>query len=305
MAYFINSWQCLFTPLTENRHTQTVVNKNKGSNADNTMSPLSARIIITALLLLLSTSAHAATNSLSGGSGLMVMRTAEIANKSTIELSMSDSLDIFREPGGDGHASDIVTVPNVNYGVSDNLEIGLGTPVLYNLDDSAVGLRFFRAIAKFRFINRPGEGVGIAATSYGTVVASNDDSIASGDRNYGLELNISLTELFNPVINLHITLAYEKADIRKAAPNDVYRREENMRLDMGIDTAVSATMALSLEILYSQAGSNDDNLLLLPGLRYSPFNKLSILFGAGFGLPKDRSQPQYRLVTGLSYLLTI
>lgn len=273
--------------------------------AANTMLALTTRTFAAVLLLQLPGLAHAATYSLSGGSGLTIMRTAEIIDKNTAALSMSGSLDTFRKTGGDSHVTDITAIPNVNYGMSDNLEIGLGIPILYNLDESAAGLRFSRAMAKYRFINRPGQGVAVAATAYGTVGASNDDSIASGSRNYGAELNTSFSELFDPVINLHITLAYEKADIRRLTQDNTYQRNENMRLETGIATAVSTAVTLSVEILYSQARSGDDNLLLVPGLRYTPFNNLGILFGAGFGLPKDRSQPQYRLLTGLSYSLSI
>lgn len=260
------------------------------------------RWLCAGVLLFPAGACYAVNSALDGGSGLVVMRTAGTLDRGSVDLSTFAWLDTFAASGSDKRNSDAFLMPGFAYGLLDNLEIGLSTPLLYNTNASQADLRFVRSYAKYRFASLPKAGMSAAVTVYGGFDSSHKAVIASGQDNYGAELNVSLPRLLAPLGAFHFALGYEKSDTKRVDDAVRYTREIRRKLEFGVDVPVTAALTGSVEVLFSRAGPADDSLLLMPGVRYLAARHLTVIFGVCVGTPKHQAQPQFRVLGGISYL---
>lgn len=259
-------------------------------------------VIFAAILLCATGAAHAINGSLSGGSGLVVMRTAQTLPRGALDLSAFGWGDSFLRPDSSHRSTDISMMPGLNYGVVNNLEVGFNAPYRYHVETSDAGVQLVRGYAKYRFLHLPGDGIDIAVTAFGSLYTSGKADIASGDGSYGGEINISLPRLLEPALDFHVTLGYEKSDIVQLADTVRYRQRNKRFLDIGVETPPFGAITGSLEVLYTRWSPAVNNFLIVPGIRYAANRRLNLIMGFGWGAPRHQAQPQYRLIGGLSYV---
>ena len=253
------------------------------------------------LILCAATPADAVNNALEGGTGLVVMRTADTLPRGRLAISGF----AWGQAGRDTRNYldwDALVMPQISYGVFNNLEVGLGAPYQYNIDSSTPGLPLVRGQIKLRFFDPPGAGISAAVTAYGGFLPSKHSDVASGANNYGAELNISMPRLLKPLASFHASLGFEKSDTKLATVPIDYQRQIKKRLNLGVDVPLGKKWNASLEAMFTRAQNVNDTMTLVPGLRYQASDRLTWLLAASWGTPKDIAQPEVRVLGGVSYV---
>ncbi|MEJ2653174.1 MAG: hypothetical protein P8173_15670 [Gammaproteobacteria bacterium] len=242
--------------------------------------------------------ALAVNNSLDGGTGLVVMRTADTLPRGRLALSTFAWGRAVRDTG-DNLDWDALVMPQLSYGLFSFLEVGLGAPYMTNIDSSASGLPRVNGDIKLRFFDPAGAGITAAVTAYGGFLPSKHTDVASGDNNYGAELNISMPRLLKPLGIFHASLGVEKSDTKVAT--GIYRREIKKRLNLGVEVPLGQKWNASMELMLARAENVDDTATLVPGLRYTPSDRLTWLLAASWGTPKGIARPEVRVLGGVNY----
>lgn len=256
---------------------------------------------VAALLFSAAVPAFAANNSLEGGTGLVVMRSADTLPRGRLAVSTF----AWGQAGRDTRNNldwDTVVMPQLSYGVLSFLEVGLGAPYLTNIDSSASGLPLVRGHVKLRFFNPAGAGISAAVTAYGGFLPSTQTDLASGDNNYGAELDISMPRLLKPLGSFHASLGFEKSDTNLATVPVSYRRQIKKRLNMGVEVPLGKKWNASMEVMVVRAENVDDTVTLVPGLRYMASDRFTWLLAASWGTPKDIARPEVRVLGGINYV---
>ncbi len=254
-----------------------------------------------ALMICAATPAHAINNSLEGGTGLVVMRTADTLPRGRLAVSGF----AWGQAGRDTRNYldwDVLLMPQISYGVFNNLEVGLGAPYQYNIDSSASGLPLVHGHIKLRFFDPPDAGISAAVTVYGGFLPSAHTDVASGENNYGAELNISMPRLLKPLGAFHASLGFEKSDTKLATVPVSYQRQIKKRLNMGIDIPLGQKWNASMEVMLAHAENVNDTVTLVPGLRYMASPRLTWILAASWGTPKDIARPEVRVLAGVNYV---
>lgn len=253
---------------------------------------------IAVLLFSAAAPALAVNNSLEGGTGLVVMRTADTLPRGALDISTFSWGQAVRDTRNNLDW-DALVMPQLSYGLFSFLELGVGAPYQTNVDSSASGMPRVNAHVKVRFFNPAGAGISAAVTAYGGFLSSSHVDVASGDNNYGAELNISMPRLLKPLGSFHASLGLEKSDTRLA--DATYRREIKRRLNLGMEVPLGKKWNASMEVMLARAENVDDTVTLVPGLRYMPSERLTWLLAASWGTPKGIARPEVRVVGGVSY----
>lgn len=251
------------------------------------------------LLLGAAAPAHAVNNTLEGGTGLVVMRTADTLPRGRLALSAFAWGRAVRDTRSNLDW-DAVVMPQLSYGLFSFLEVGLGAPYLTGMDSSASGLPRVNGHVKLRFFNTDGAGISAAVTAYGGFLPSKHADLASGDNNYGAELNISMPRLLKPLGSFHVSLGFEKSDTKLATAT--YRREFKKRINMGVEAPLGQKWIASMEVMLARAENVDDTVTLVPGLRYVSSERLTWLVAASSGTPKGIARPEVRVLGGVNYV---
>ena len=259
--------------------------------------------VVAVSMLCVAIPAYAANGTLDGGTGLVAMRTADTLQRGQAVVSVFAWGQAVWD--GTGRSWDVLAMPGIDYGIFNNLEIGVGAPYRYSVDSDAGGLRALRTQLKFRFFNLPKQGISAAVTAYGGFMPSGRRDITSGDNNYGAEVEISMPRLLKPLGIFHASLGFEKSDTKQAAATITYRRQIKKRLNMGVEVPFGKERRWngSLEILYTRARNVNDALLFVSGLRYAATDRLTLLAAGSWGTPRDLAQPEWRVLGGISCLL--
>lgn len=257
------------------------------------------------ILLIVTDPVYAVNGTLSGGSGLLVMRTAETLDRGAVDLNAFGWADGFVKTGNPYRYTGISFMPEINVGLVNNLEVGVASPYLFNTDSSTSGFSAVRGLVKYRFIHAPKAGVGVAVTAFDSLHTPEDVRFGSGRDNYGIELNISLPRLLEPAGDLHVTVGFEKTDIANVDHGLTYERVIKRKLDVGYETPMFGRTRVSLELLLTRWSPFRTNVLILPGIRYHLSDRLEIMAAAGLGLPRHETPPGYRFIGGVSYLFDI
>lgn len=261
--------------------------------------------VFAAVLLVLNDPVYAVNGTLTGGSGLLVMRTAETLGRGAVDLSAFGWADGFVETGNPYRYTGISFMPELSVGLMNNLEVGVASPYLFNTDSSTSGFSAVRGLVKYRFIHAPKAGVGVAVTAFSSLYTPSDVRLGSGRDNYGIELNISLPRLLEPAGNFHVTVGLEKTDIANVDHGLTYERVIKRKLDVGYETPTFGRIKASLELLLTRWSPFRTNLLILPGIRYHMTDDLVLMAAAGLGVPRHETPPGYRFIGGLSYVFDV
>lgn len=256
-------------------------------------------------LLVVTASVYGASPSFEGGTGLPYMRTADTVGDGELDLHFRTGLDKYER----GTVSDSLVSSSLGltYGLTKEWELGADMPFVANDGDGASGIPYLKIYSKLRLSGGRDKGHSFGVSVYGTGLASDvTNEIGSGENGYGVEINFSLyDEYFGKLaegLSVHLTLGREKADFKNLGTPLTYTSETFNRYNVGLEYKPSNTYSLTLEAIGSTiTDNNDDNLLIVPGISYSPTDQVTWHLGAGIGVPDDRSQPRYRVFAGVAY----
>jgi hypothetical protein len=245
--------------------------------------------------------AYALNASVDGGSGLVVMRTADTLPRGSVDISTMTWADAV---GGDADRDwSLQVTPGIDFGLLNDLEVGVSAPYMYNINETGHGLRFVRGQVKFRFFNLTEQGISAAVTAYGGAPVSDSERVVSGSNNLGGELNLSMPRLLKPLGVFHASLGFEKSDTKLPPDPDRYERQIKKRLNMGVEIPLGDRISASIEVSIVRAANVNDTVTVIPGLRYAVSDRLILIAGGAWGTPTELAQPEWRMVGGVSYLL--
>jgi hypothetical protein len=237
----------------------------------------------------------------SGGSGLGLMRTAEVMDAGEFALSLGGTMSSYRAKGLLPDTVDTFTVPSLSYGIGGWSEVHLTVPYITASPSgftNADGMADPQLIVKFGRAKQDDIGFSTAVTLFGSLSRGDKNAgVVSGDTQYGLELNLS--NRFNNGA-VHFNLGYEKTDAPVRITNPV--RVEKYTAAFGAETALSSSTNLFVESTgYHTVDTNDNNLILTAGLQFTPTPSLGIQLGYGQGFPRSRSEPESVVLANLTY----
>ncbi|HEX9802220.1 MAG TPA: LytR C-terminal domain-containing protein [Gammaproteobacteria bacterium] len=246
---------------------------------------------------------HAVTmQAAGGGSGVGLMRTAELMDAGEFAFTLGETMAGYAATGAHPETLNTLTVPALSYGIGGWGEVHLTAPYLIaspEIGSKLDGMADPQLLFKFGLLHpdNPG-GFSSALTLFSSITRGDEDAgVVSGDANFGGELNFS-----NRFDNgaLHLNLGYEKTDLPVRSANPL--RTEKYTAGVGIETALSSTTTLFAESTgYTEVDSDNHNLILTAGLQFTPSRNLGIQVGYGQGFPRDRSEPESLLLFGLTY----
>ncbi|MCW8827660.1 MAG: transporter [Gammaproteobacteria bacterium] len=245
------------------------------------------------------TPAHASSpQSINGGSGMGILNTSEIMATGDHALSLGAGITSRGTPLGSGQT----LTPSLNMGFGDMGEVFLSVPhTTFDPDggSSVSGVGDPRLGLKLGITQPEGNGFASAVSLFGTLgVADEDDGIASGEGNYGVELHLSNWHDGGAV---HFNIGYEESD--SMVSTGLIEPHAKVTAALGVEQALSSTTTLFAQSsAYIDRDANDDkNLLVALGLHYAPSRNLGLQFGYGRGVPDDRSEPESLLFAGVSW----
>ncbi len=254
--------------------------------------------ICLALALIPVSTAIAGYSSSQGASGLIHMRTADTLGDGATGITVSAQVDSFNsEFGGSGEAY-FKPITNVTYGPRHDMELGLNLPFTAELNDDVVGLPYAEGFVKYRLLGSPVRGYGVAASLYGALFTPESElSIASGKPYYGGELNLSI---YGDTASLHMSIGQEQSD-SKYFTNDPVSELKNT-INLGVELHPSDIVTGYMELLYTRTrDTGDDNIIFAPGMRFTPRHHISYTLGLAYGVPRNMSQPDTRVLVGINY----
>ena len=229
------------------------------------------------------------------GDGSLRLRTADTLAAGDRYLDVQTGTESYIA-NGNSRDLEMTMSPEIVYGVSDDLDLAVSaTHVTSNA--STQGLRNLTGIAKYRIWQSQSSMLGLALSAYHDLYTTNA-AIGSGDANYGTALNLSITP--GASSRYHLQVGTERSDQYVAATSS-YAAKNRLIADAGIELRPLPDLQLSVAALASRIpGNRDNNMLLMPSLRYQPAGRVAYNFGLAYGVPSDRSSPEYRFSAGLS-----
>jgi len=233
------------------------------------------------------------------GLSSMRLRNADLLEEGQKALDLSAFADSYQLTGG-AKDEDGTILPGFAYGFNEDLSLALTAPVVA-ADNSTVGVRELNAVAKYRLGGSRDDGVGVALSAFtGLMSTDSNEGLGSGERGYGLAMNISL---YGDVTTLNLSLGGEKSDIKAPGSASGFSSEQQLMLAGGIEYRSGGRWQYLLEGVFTRTNDVDDNFLLMPSLRFSPDQRMSFYAGAALGLPSDTSMPEWRVTTGVNIAL--
>lgn len=234
-----------------------------------------------------------------GGISSLMLRSADVLPKGQRMLDLSASLDSYASTGL-AKDKDAYMLPGLAYGLKENLSLGVTMPVIV-IDAETIGLRAINAIAKYRLGGSRDDGVAVSLSSFANIFSSGSDAgLGSGELGYGLMMNISL---YGDATTLHLSLGGEKSDLKNASLASGYSSEQQLIVAGGIEFRPQQRWQYLLEGVFTRTNAEDDNFLLIPGVRYTPDKRMSFYSGVALGLPSKTSMPEWRITAGVSVSL--
>jgi hypothetical protein len=231
------------------------------------------------------------------GISSMMLRNAELLPKGQRMLDLSVFYDSYSVPGSSSQDNDGYILPGFAYGLNEDLSLAVTAPVVA-VSNSTIGLREINAVAKYRLGGNHEDGVGVSLSAFTGLMSTNSsEGLGSGDRGYGLVMNVSL---YGETTTLNLSLGGEKSDIKMPGSVPAFRSEQQLILAGGIEVHPRENWQYLLEGVFARANDVDDNFLLMPGVRYTPDQRMSFYAGAALGLPSESSKPDWRVTAGVS-----
>jgi len=236
------------------------------------------------------------------GHSSMQLRSADVLEKGQVALDLSVFADSYSISGGTLQDEDGYVLPGFSYGLNEDVSLALTAPVIA-VSNSTVGLREINGVAKYRLGGGRDEGVAVSLSAYaGLLSTAQSEGLGSGERGYGLAMNISL---YGDVTTLNLSLGGEKSDIKTPGLISGFSSEQQLMLAAGIEYRPGDSWQYLLEGVFTRTNEVDDNFLLMPGVRYSPDQRMSFYAGMALGLPSDTSMPEWRVTTGVNINLGV
>ena len=259
------------------------------------------RILIAICCVLFSQLAGASYFAQDGLSSMM-LRSANLLEKGQRSLDLSVFADSYSISGGSAQDEDGYILPGFAYGLSENVSLALTAPVVA-VSNSTIGLREVNGVAKYLLGGSHDEGMAVSLSAYmGLMSAAASEGLGSGERGYGLAMNISL---YGDTTTLNLSLGGEKSDLKTPAMTPGFSSEQQLMLAGGIEFRPRENWEYLLEGVFTRTNDVDDNFLLMPGVRYSPDQRMSFYAGMALGLPSDTSMPEWRVTTGVNINLGV
>ena len=231
------------------------------------------------------------------GISSVMLRNADLLAKGQKMLDLSAFMDSYNIPGVSGADEDGYVLPGIAYGYNDDLTLALAAPIVAT-NNSTLGLREINAIVKYRLGGSRVEGTGVSLSGYtGLMSTKSSEGLGSGERGYGLAMNVSL---YGEATTLNLTLGGERSDIKTPGSSSGFSSEQQLILAGGIEFRSREKWQYLLEGVYTRTNDVDDNFLLMPGVRYTPDQRLSFYAGAAAGIRSDTSKPDWRVTAGVN-----
>ena len=236
------------------------------------------------------------------GVSSMMLRNADLLADGQRMLDLSVFMDSYGATSGAASDEDGYVLPGFAYGYNENLSLAVTAPVVA-ANNSTIGLREVNAVAKYRLGGSRDDGVGVSLSAFtGLLSSKSSEGLGSGERGYGLVMNVSL---YGEATTLNLTLGGEKSDIKAAGLSPGYSSEQQLVLAGGIEFRPREKWQYLLEGVFTRTNDTNDNFLLMPGVRYTPDQRMSFYAGAALGLPSDTSMPDWRVTTGVNVNLGV
>ena len=258
--------------------------------------------------LMIAPIANAVTSqSISGGSGVGLMRTAEIMPQGESVWFLNSKMDNYDSKTTPGESA-LFLESSLGYAQSlgKQMEFSVLVPFAYYTPASSSNisysdLRDVRGIFKYNLNPYiPGQGPSYAISVHASLLPGSDTSeISSAETLYGVELNISH---WQQDTGIHFNLAYENAEIWSEATIPVFVTDNILKGSFGVEKAISNDLTFSLQGIGSRTMDTQDENFLLSGLfSYAMSKNLLFSFGGAFGIPSDRSEPGDSFYFNFSY----
>lgn len=252
--------------------------------------------IVAGLCLGIGTAADASYLATNGDSSLR-LRTADTVARGERYLDLMTGTESYIV-SGNNRDLDVMLTPGFVYGFSDNLDLAV-TATRMASDRNTEGVRDLTGLAKYRLWESDERLLGLAVSAYDNFyTADASKGLGSGDSSYGAALNLSITPRTES--RYHLLLGSERSDERLPGTSSFVSRDK-LIAGAGVELRPLPELEMSFEALASHAHSGgDDNVQFLPSLRYQPGGRVAYSFGLAYGVPSDRSKPEYRFNAGLS-----
>jgi hypothetical protein len=236
-----------------------------------------------------------------GGSGIGLMRTAELMDAGEFALTLSGTGLEYGANSSHTAASFAVAQPTFSYGLGGWGEIHLTTPYQFssiNNGNSVDGLLDPQFVLKLGNGREEGGDFATAITLFGSLATGDEKKgVVSGDYSVGGELNLS-TWFGSSAI--HLNLGYEQSDYKLSASGPISTEKHTVAL--GFDTALSDYTSLFIQSsAYKDIDSSDNSALLAVGIQHLYSDNLALQVGYGQGFSRDRSDPESLLFATLTY----
>lgn len=237
-----------------------------------------------------------------GLSGLLSINTADTLRADESYLNLAGGADIFYDPAANNRDLDLFMNPALLYGVSRRFEVGLQAHPVYLIDSSDYGIRDLAVAGKYRFLGDRASGYGVALAAHGSLFKADESrNLGTADSSYGVELVLSR---YGSAGGLHLALGSKVDDIRVKGATPAFVSDDMLTAAAAFELTLLPEFTFSLEVLGSKRMSaGDENLQVMPGVRFRPNNSLSYMFGIAYGLPSDRSDPEVRYLAGVTVAL--
>ncbi len=239
-----------------------------------------------------------------GGSGLGLMRTAEIMDSGEFAFSLGGNMAEYSASGAAPETTSSTRAPALSLGMGGVSEVHFTGPYLSTTPDAGWGVEGWmdpQMILKLGSPRPKHEGFASAVTVYGSIGKGDENKAAvSGEPTLGAELNFS-----NWFDNgaLHFNLGYEESDttVRNKAPINTIK----YTAAIGAEKALSNTTTIFVQSTADMdIDANDDkNLIFAAGFQYTPSKNFGLQLGYGQGFPKNRSEPDSIFFLGLTFSL--
>ena len=257
------------------------------------------QLMLSALAIaLISNMANSATPTTHSGSGLLMMPTAEVLKSGEDYFSLNIDHRSYIVSGSSANNSELQVTPGYLIGIADRFELGISATLAQDISAKNNALRNIIGTGKFQLVSPSTNGMGVALSAYSTLhKADVSDNIGSKDTNYGTEINLTW---LGEDVSYHLSLGGGKTDIKTTSPSISYFSDSFVSASIGIEIKPAPNLSISVE---ANANRKNDlnNIVLMPGMKYTSNNNHVYSLGIGYGIPDNRAEPAYRIMAGVSF----
>lgn len=217
-----------------------------------------------------------------------------------MEMTGQAELLRYNDPDSSESVTDVDLAPELAFGITDALEMGLSGLYRQRVDDQQRGdWRHVAGRITYRFLDLPKRSS--ALTLRGSTLDDNSDAQVSSGRNaYSAAWHMSR---YTDSGAAHIALGYAQRDYPLVQEEPAYESETEYFGQWGFGRLLAPELALTGELTYTYAKEEEQGSLeILPGFRYTGLESgLSLAMGLGFRPGIDDHRPNSRVLLSLTY----